>query len=137
MSAGRVVLSYIIGFFVTSGLNWFVAEKVLNPIIKPGLAGLMRTGADTQIAVLTGGFALIVAVLTLFLTMVRAPRHWAARGIVVGLLLSLACFFGTYTFLSGWTVLPTVEMCRTAIADTLTVVLGAIVIAFVQDYRRA
>jgi len=110
---------------------------VLNPIIKPGLAGLMRTGAHTQIAVLTGGFALIVAVLTLLLTMVRATRHWAARGFVVGLLLSLACFFGTYTFLSGWTVLPTVEMCRTAIADTVTVVIGAILIAFVQDYRRA
>ncbi len=136
VSLGRIVLSFVVGFVFTSGLNWFVAEKILNPLIKPGLGPLMRTGADTQIAVLTGGFALIVLVLCMLLAMVNRPAHWAARGVAVGGLMSLACFFGTYTFLSGWTVLPTAEMCRTAIADTVTVMAGAIVIAFVQRPSR-
>jgi hypothetical protein len=132
VSAGRLLASLVIGFIVTSGLNWFVAEQLLNPVIKPGLGALMRTGANTNVAVLTGGFALIVVVLGVLLTLVARPVHWAARGAVVSLLLSLAAFFGTYTFLSGWTVLPTAEMCLTAIADTATVVVGGMLMAFVQ-----
>jgi hypothetical protein len=31
--------------------------------------------------------------------------------------------------------LPTGEMCRTAIADSLTVVVGAAVISFIQHFR--
>lgn len=137
MTAGRWLASVVVGFFVTSGLNWFTAEKILNPMIKPGLGDLMRNAETTQIGVLTGGFALIVAVLAAFLALVREPAHWAKRALLVGGLLSLASFFGTYTFLSGWTALPTAEMCRTAIADSVTVMLGALVIAFVQDYGRA
>ncbi len=136
MSPLRGVTSLVAGFVVTSGLNWFVAEKFLNPIIKPGLAGLMRSGGDTQIGVLTGGFALIVAVVAVLTAIVRVPRHWLARGLAVGALVSAAAFFGAYTFLSGWMYLPTAVMCRTAIADSLTVVVGAVIISFIQRYRR-
>jgi hypothetical protein len=136
VTAGRWLASYLVGLVVTSGLNWFTAEKILNPMIKPGLGPLMRDAGSTQIGVLTGGFALLVAVLAAFLVLVREPAHWASRALVVGGLLSLGTFFGSYTFLSGWTALPTAEMCRTAIADSITVVVGALVIAFVQDYGR-
>lgn len=133
---GRWALSLLVGFFFTSGLNWWVAENVLNPMIKPGLGSLFRTAGDTQIGVLVGGFALIVAVTAVLLAMVQRPSGWLARGVVVGGLVSLAAFFGSYTFLTGWMTLPTAEMCRTAIADSITVVLGAVLMAWVQDFRR-
>jgi hypothetical protein len=136
LTAGRWLASLLLGFVFTSGLNWFVAEKLLNPMIRPGLGALMRTGGDTRVAVLTGGFALIVAVLAVLVAIVRVPGGWLARGVAVGGLLSAAAFFGTYTFLSGWTVLPTAEMCRTALADTATVIAGAVLISFVQGYGR-
>ncbi len=135
MTALRWAGSLLAGFVFTSGLNWFVAEKILNPIIKPGLGGLMRTGGDTQIGVLTSGFALIVAVVAVLTAIVRVPTHWLTRGAVVGLLVSAAAFFGAYTFLSGWMYLPTGVMCLTAIADTGTVVLGAVLISFIQHFR--
>ncbi len=135
MSALRWVVSLVAGFVVTSGLNWVVAEKFLNPLIKPGLDGLMRSGGDTQVGVLTAGFALIVAVVAILTAIVRVPVHWLWRGVAVGALVSAAAFFGAYTFLSGWMYLPTGEMCRTAIADSLTVVVGATLISFIQHYR--
>ena len=136
MSAWRWGASLLAGFVLTSGLNWFVAEKFLNPLIKPGLDGLMRSGGDTQIGVLTGGFALIVVVVAILVAIVRVPRHWLGRGLAVGALVSAAAFFGSYTFLSGWMYLPTGEMCQTAIADSVTVIAGATVISFVQHFRR-
>jgi hypothetical protein len=136
LSAARWVLSLVAGFVVTSGLNWVVAEKYLNPLIKPGLDGLMRTGGDTQVGVLSAGFALIVAVVAVLTAIVRSPVHWLGRGVVVGALVSAAAFFGAYTFLSGWMYLPTGEMCRTAIADSLTVTVGATFISFIQHFRR-
>jgi hypothetical protein len=132
LSALRWTVSLLAGFVVTSGLNWFVAEKLLNPIIKPGLEGLMRTGGDTRVGVLTGGFALIVVVVAVLTAIVRVPVHWLGRGVAVGALVSAAAFFGAYTFLSGWMYLPTGEMCRTAIADSLTLIVGATVISFIQ-----
>lgn len=136
MSAQRWIASLVLGFFVTSGLNGFVAWKVLNPMIKPGLGALMRSGGDTQVGVLTGGFALIVAVVAVLTAIVRVPEHWLPRGVAVGALVGLASFFGAYTFLSGWMYLPTAEMCRTAIADSLTLIVGAVFISFIQHYRR-
>ena len=136
MSAIRWIGSLLAGLVVTSGLNWFVAEKFLNPLIKPGLDGLMRTGADTQIGDLTGGFALIVTVIAILTAIVRVPAHWLGRGVAVGALVASAAFFGAYTFLSGWMYLPTAEMCRTAIADSLTVIVGATLISFIQHFRR-
>jgi hypothetical protein len=130
----RWALSLLAGFVVTTGLNWFVAEKILNPLIKPGLDGLMRTGGDTQVGVLTGGFALIVVVVAILTAIVRVPAHWLGRGVAVGALVSAAAFFGAYTFLSGWMYLPTATLCRTAIADSLTVVVGATLISFIQHY---
>jgi hypothetical protein len=133
---GRWALSLLVGYVVTSGLNWAVAEKFLNEVIKPGFGPLMRSGASTQVGVIVGGFALLIVVLSVLCAALRAPQGWVARGLAAGGLLSLA-LFGAYTFLSGWLALPTREMCLTASADSATLLVGGLVIAFVQDWRRS
>lgn len=135
MSPARWLASLGIGFVFTSGLNWFVAEKILNPIIKPGFGDLMRDAGDTQIGVLTAGFALPVVAVAWLCAWLAKPRGWLARGLAAGGIVSMTTFFGAYTFLSGWLRLPTGALCTTAIADTITVVLGAVLIAWIQRSR--
>jgi hypothetical protein len=132
MSAGRWLASLGVGFVFTSGLNWFVAEKFLNPIIKPGFGDLMREAGDTQIGVLTAGFALPVLAVAWLCAWLEKPHGWLSRGLAAGGIVSMTTFFGAYTFLSGWLRLPTGALCTTAIADTITVMLGAVLIAWIQ-----
>ena len=136
MSAARWLVSLVVGYFFTSGLNWFVAEKILNPIIKPGFGPLMRDATDTQIGVLVAGFALPVLAVAIFCAWVQSPRSWWLRGLAVGGVVSLSTFFGAYTFLSGWLRLPTATLCTTAIADSLTILCGAVLIAWIQQGGR-
>jgi hypothetical protein len=132
MSAARWIASLLAGYVFTSGLNWFVAEKILNPIIKPGFGPLMRDATDTQVGVLVAGFALPVLVVAWLCAWLGRPNGWVGRPSLV----SLASFFGSYTFLSGWLRLPTGVMCTTAIADSATVILGALLIAWIQQGGR-
>lgn len=136
MSAARWITSLVAGYFFTSGLNWFVAEKFLNPLIKPGFGALMRDATDTQVGVLVAGFALPVLAVAIFCAWVGTPRGWLARGLAVGSVVSLSTFFGAYTFLSGWLRLPTATLCTTAIADSLTILCGAVLIAWIQHGGR-
>ncbi len=128
----RWLISFVIGYFIASGLNWFVAERFLNAIIKPGFGPLMRTGETTQVSVIVSGFALLMLIVSLLVALLRAPNGWLARGLGAGVLVSLL-LFGAYTFLSGWLTLPTREMCLTATADSITLVIGAVIVAWVQD----
>lgn len=136
VSVGRWLVSLVLGYLVASAVNWAVAEKYLNAVIKPGFGDLMRTNSTAQVGVIVGGFALLMLVLSLTCALLRAPDRWLPRGLVAGALVSLG-LFAAYTFLSGWLALPTREMCLTASADSLTVILGAVVMTFVQDWRRA
>lgn len=134
VSAVRWLLSLLVGYVVASGLNWAVAEKFLNDIIKPGFGPLMRTGETTQVGVIVGGFALLMFVTSLLCALLRAPERWLPRGLVAGGLVSLG-LFAAYTFLSGWLALPTREMCLTATADSITVIIGALIMTRIQDWR--
>ncbi len=136
MSAARWITSFVVGYFFTSGLNWFVAEKILNPIIKPGFGSLMRDATDTQVGVLIAGFVLPVLAVAWLCAWLARPTGWIGRGLTAGGIISMASFFGSYTFLSGWLRLPTGVMCTTAIADSITVMLGALVIAWIQHGGR-
>lgn len=134
VSLGRWLLSLLVGYIVASGLNWAVAEKFLNDIIRPGFGPLMRTSANTQVGVIVGGFALLMVVLSLVCALLRAPDRWLPRGLAAGGIVSLG-LFAAYTFLSGWLNLPTREMCLTATADSITVIIGALVMTRIQDWR--
>ena len=136
MSAARWIASLLVGYVFTSGLNWFVAEKILNPIIKPGFGPLMRDATDTQVVVLVAGFALPVIAVAWLCAWLARPDGWIGRGLTAGGIVSMASFFGSYTFLSGWLRLPTGVMCTTAIADSITVMLGALLIAWIQQGGR-
>lgn len=132
MTPLRWIASLVVGYLFTSGLNWFVAEKVLNPVIAPGFGELMRDGSDTQVGVLVAGFFLPVLAVAWLCAWLEKPRGWAWRGLAAGGIVSMTTFFGAYTFLSGWLRLPTATLCTTAIADSLTVILGALLIARIQ-----
>lgn len=136
LSKARFFTSLLVGYVVCSNLNWLVAEMWLNPIIEPGLGGMMAKGADVNFPGLFIGFFVPVLVTAILLAILPSPKGWVARAFTAGGLVSLTTFFGAYGFLAGWTTLPMAEMMLTAVADSSTILLGALVIAFIQDRAR-
>jgi len=133
MSAVRVLISFIVGFVVTSQLNWLIAERWLNPYVTPMFDGFMRTGSGINLPGIIIGMALPVVVVTVMLALMREPQRWWTRGLVAGSLVSLTTFFGAYSFLSGWGNVPMRPLMITAVADTISVLVGALVIARIQN----
>jgi hypothetical protein len=133
----RFVVAYVLGFLVASGLNWAVAGMLLNPWAIPRLDGFMRTAATgADIARMTVGFAVPLLVTAVLVASLPRPRGWAARALWAALLVGVAAFFGTYTFISGWGNVGWWPLMVTAACDTATLLTGALVIAFVQQWRR-
>jgi hypothetical protein len=141
ISNGRFVWTFLVGFLVTSNLNWAVAELILNDWAMPRFEGFMRTtesgGADPlNIAKMTLGFMGPLLVVAVLQAMLPRPAGWAARAIFLGLLVSLGAFYGTYTFLSGWGNVNWWPLMVTATCDMVTIVLGALLIGFLQESGR-
>ena len=104
ISIARFVWTFLVGFLVTSQLNWAVAELFLNDWAMPRFEGFMRTadggGADPiNIARMALGFMGPLFVVALMQAMLVRPSHWAARAVFLGVLVSLGAFYGTYTFI--------------------------------------
>jgi hypothetical protein len=132
----RFLLAFIAGFFVASNLNWAVATYLLNPWAIPRLGGFMRTatsGAD--IARMTIGFGIPLLVAAVLVATLPRPAGWAARSIRAGSLVSLAAFFGTYTFISGWGNVAWWPLMVTAACDTATLLAGTLLIGFLLRKR--
>jgi hypothetical protein len=133
----RFIPAYLAGFFVASNLNWAVAELVLNPWAIPRLDGFMRMDAGgADIARMTVGFAIPLLVAATLVATLPRPRGWATRSAWAGWLVSLAAFFGTYTFISGWGNVAWWPLMVTAACDTVTLVAGTLLIGFLQQWRR-
>jgi hypothetical protein len=133
----RFALAYLAGFFVASNLNWAVAEMLLNPWAIPRLDGFMRMAAGgADIARMTIGFAMPLLVAALLVAILPQPQHWGARSIQAGVLVSLAAFFGTYTFISGWGNVAWWPLMVTAVCDTVTLLAGTLLSGFLMAWRR-
>ena len=131
ISLVRFIWTFTVVFLVTSGLNWGIAEVLLNDWAMPRFEGFMRTmdtgGADPfNITKMTFGFMGPLLVTALLQSMLNKPAGWAARAVFVGLLVSLASFYGTYTFISGWGNVPWVPLMVTANCDMVSIVFGAL-----------
>lgn len=131
----RFVVTFAIGFLVTSNLNWAVAELILNPWAMPRFDGFMRgsdAGGAANIMKMVFGFMLPLLVAAVLMATLARPTHWAWRALWVGFLVSLASFYGTYTFISGWGQVPWFPLMVTATCDMACVLLGALLIGFLQ-----
>ena len=142
ISLSRFMWTFLVGFLVTSNLNWAVAELLLNDWAMPRFDGFMRTvetgGADPlNIVRMTLGFMGPLFVVAWLQASLPKPENWARRAIVVALLVSLAAFYGTYTFISGWGNVNWWPLMVTATCDTATMVAGALLIGFLQKGRIA
>ncbi len=135
MSLARLAVSFVVGYIVTSQLNWLVAEKWLNAYVTPMFAGFMREGGDVNLPAIIIGMMLPVLAVTIVLALLERPRAWWARGLVAGGVVSLTTFFGAYSFLSGWGNVGLRPLLITACADAFTVIVGALVIAAIQGSR--
>jgi hypothetical protein len=133
----RFVLAYLAAFFVASNLNWAVAELFLNPWAIPRLDGFMRMDAGgADIARMTVGFAIPLLVAAILVATSPQPQHWVGRSVRAGMLVSIAAFFGTYTFISGWGNVPWWPLMVTALCDTVTLVAGTLLCGFLMAWRR-
>ena len=141
ISTARFVWTFLVGFLVTSQLNWAVAELFLNDWAMPRFEGFMRTaeggGANPiNIARMALGFMGPLFVVALMQAMLVRPSHWAARAVFLGVLVSLGAFYGTYTFISGWGNVNWWPLMVTATCDMITIVAGALLIGYLQSFRK-
>jgi hypothetical protein len=137
----RFIWTFIVGFLITSNLNWGVAEFFLNDWATPKFEGFMRTmesGADpTNIIKMSVGFMLPLFVVAWLQASLPKPDGWAKRAVFISLLVSLGAFYGTYTFISGWGNVNWWPLMVTATCDTVTIVAGALLIGFLQKGRNS
>ena len=137
----RFIWTFIVGFLVTSNLNWAVATLVLNDWAMPQFDGFMRTmetgGADPwNIVRMTVGFMGPLFVVAWLQASLTSPENWAKRAVFLGVLISLGAFYGTYTFISGWGNVNWWPLMVTATCDMVTIVAGALLIGFMQRGRQ-
>ena len=137
----RFIWTFIVGFLITSNLNWAVAELILNDWAMPQFDGFMRTletgGADPwNIVRMTVGFMGPLFVVAWLQASLTTPENWAKRAVFLGVLISLGAFYGTYTFISGWGNVNWWPLMVTATCDMVTMVAGALLIGFLQRGRQ-
>jgi hypothetical protein len=135
----RFVVTFVVGFLVTSNLNWAVAELILNPWAIPAFEGFMRgseAGGGANIAKMVFGFMLPLLVAAILMATLARPSHWAVRALWAGFLVSLASFYGTYTFISGWGQVPWWPLMVTATCDMAAVLVGVLLIGYLQNRGR-
>ncbi len=140
ISTVRFIWTFLIGFLITSMLNWGIAEFLLNDWAMPKFDGFMRTmesgGADPlNITRMTLGFMGPLFVVALLQAMLSKPVGWVGRAIFVALLVSLGAFYGTYTFISGWGNVNWWPLMVTATCDMVSMVFGALLIGWLQKGR--
>ncbi len=138
ISVTRFIWTFLVGFIVTSQLNWGVAELFLNDWAMPVFDGFMRTaqsgaGDPVNIARMALGFMGPLFVVALLQAMLTTPEDWAARAVFLAALVSLGAFYGTYTFISGWGNVNWWPLMVTATCDTLTIIAGALLIGYLQS----
>lgn len=138
ISAGRFAWTFLVGFLVTSNINWGIAEFLLNDWAMPRFDGFMRTmesgGADPlNILRMTVGFMLPLFVTAWLQASLPKPAGWVTRALVVATLVSVAGFYGTYTFISGWGNVNWWPLMVTATCDWASIVMGALLIGFLQE----
>jgi hypothetical protein len=135
----RLMLSFFVGYFVSSNLNWGIAELWLNPWATPRFDGFMRMGeaaGGVNVVKMVLGFMVPQFVAVLLAASLSRPAGWAARAIYASLLIGVAGFFGTYTFISGWGNVNWVPLMGAAVADTTCIVLGSLIAGFLQQWPR-
>lgn len=142
IAGGRFAWTFLLGFLVTSNINWGIAEFLLNDWAMPRFDGFMRTmdsggAAGANIAKMTVGFGLPLFVTAWLQASLTRPAGWLSRALVTGSLVSLAAFFGTYTFISGWGNVNWWPLMVTATCDWVSIVIGAVLIGFLQKGGQA
>lgn len=132
----RLIWTFLAGYFVASNLNWGIAEFLLNPWAVPRFDGFMRVGdaaGGINIVKMVVGFLIPQFVAVLIAASLPRPAGWAARAVYASLLVGVAGFFGTYTFLSGWGDVNWVPLMGAAVADTGCLVVGSLIAGFLQQ----
>ena len=76
------------------------------------------------------------AVAVLLAASLSKPSGWAGRAIYASLLVGIAGFFGTYTFLSGWGNVNWVPLMAAAVADTGCLILGTLITGYLQQFGK-
>ena len=135
----RFIGSFIVGYLIASQLNWGIAEFILNDWAMPLFDGFMRTGdaaaSGTNIVKMSVGFLLPLLVIAFLQAAMVRPLSWWAKAITLAVLVSIASFYGTYTFISGWGNVNWLPLMGAATADMICMIIGALVIGFLQQWK--
>jgi len=140
VSVPKFIITFVVGYIVASQLNWGIAEFFLNDWAAPRLDGFMREGemaaSGANIAKMSVGFLLPLLVIAFLQAAMIRPTSWLVRAISLAVLISLAAFYGTYTFISGWGNIDWLTLMVIATVDMSCMIVGAVVIGFLQQWRK-
>jgi len=141
ISTSRFILTFIVGFLIASNINWGIAEVFLNEWAIPRHDGFMRTGTlgaqSGNLAKILIGFMLPLFVIAFLQASLDKPAAWPATSKISTALVCLAAFYGTYPFLSGWGNVNWWPLMVTATCDSVSMLAGALLIGFMQQWRKA
>jgi len=137
ISAGRFTWTFVVGFLITSNINWGIAAFLLNDWAMPRFDGFMRTmdtgGGDVgNIVKMMIGFGIPLFVTAWLQASLPRPASWLPRALVTATLVSFAAFYGTYTFISGWGNVNWWPLMVTATCDWVSIAIGAVIIGYLQ-----
>jgi hypothetical protein len=136
VTMGRFVWTFLVGYLACSMLNWGFAEFFLNGWASPRLDGFMRSGSiaasGANISKMSFGFMIPLFVSAWWFSTTSKPESWVKRAIYTGSLVSLAAFFGTYTFISGWGNVNWWPLMVTAVCDAGSIIPGTLIIGGLQ-----
>jgi len=137
VSAGKFIWTFLVGYFFCSMANWGIAEFFLNPWSAEPFEGFIRVGdaaaSGANITKMSVGFMIPLFVSAWWFSTTDKPAGWVARAVYTGSLVSFAAFFGTYTFISGWGNVNWWPLMVTAVCDTISIVPGTVLIAWLQQ----
>lgn len=137
ISPGKFTWTFLVGFLICSNLNWAIAEFFLFDWAAPRLDGFYREGSiaasGANITKMTIGFMIPLFVSVWWFSSTDKPAGWLRRAIYTSTLVSIAAFFGTYTFISGWGNVNWWPLMVTALCDMASIVPGTILIGWLQQ----
>ena len=141
ISTPRFIWTFVVGALITSNINWGIAEFFLNDWAMPRFEGFMRSGEGAgsvaNILRMTIGFMIPLFVTAFLQAALPKPEAWVPRAIVAASLMSFAAFYGTYTFISGWGNVNWWPLMVTATCDWVSILIGALLIGFLQQMGSA
>ncbi len=136
VAAAPFWLSSFTGFVVTSAAGAAVAIAY-GPFLRTAFGEHIRTEAEgLAVPAMVSGYAIIALVMAWLTPRLATGYAGWRHGAVVGTAVGLTTFLGGHLVTAGWSRIATSPMLISGIVDVLSVTVGGIAVALIQQRSR-